>query len=66
MVFFDGFNVTDRKNVIQRLGLYAYNYGAPIGIAGTVYYPSWKRTYYGPRRSAQLGVTVLVLAVGTA
>jgi len=55
LIFFDGFNVTDAKNVIQRLGLYAYNYGAPIGEAGTTYYASWKRPYYGPRRSAQLG-----------
>ena len=56
MVFFDGFNVTDRKNVIQRLGLYAYNYGAPIGDPGTTYYKNWQKAYYGPRRSAQLGV----------
>jgi outer membrane receptor for ferrienterochelin and colicin len=56
MVFVDAFNVTDHKNVIQRLGLYAYNYGAPIGDAGTTYYTSWKRPTYGPRRSAQVGV----------
>jgi outer membrane receptor for ferrienterochelin and colicin len=56
MVFLDGFNVTDHQNVIQRLGLYAYNYGAPIGEAGTTYYTSWKRPYYGPRRSAELGL----------
>jgi outer membrane receptor for ferrienterochelin and colicin len=56
LFFLDGFNVTDQKKVVQRLGLYAYNYGAPIGEPGTTYYTSWKRPYYGARRSAQLGV----------
>lgn len=55
LIFLDGFNVTNHENVIQRNGLYAYNYGAPIGEPGTVYYGNWKRPTYGPKRSAQLG-----------
>ncbi|MGH9456406.1 MAG: TonB-dependent receptor [Thermoanaerobaculia bacterium] len=56
LVFFDGFNVTDEENVLSRNQLYAYNYGAPIGDEGTVYYSRWDQpTFYGPRRSAQLG-----------
>lgn len=56
LVFLDGFNVTDQQNVIQRLGLYAYNYSGPIGSPGTTYYKSWQKPTYGPRRSAELGV----------
>jgi len=56
-VFFDVFNVTDRKNVLARNQLYAYNYGAPIGAPGTTYYSRWDQPiFYGPRRTAQLGV----------
>jgi outer membrane receptor for ferrienterochelin and colicin len=57
LAFFDMFNVTDRMNVLDRNGLYAYNYGGPIGSPGTVYYRNFLRPeHYGPRRSAQLGV----------
>jgi outer membrane receptor for ferrienterochelin and colicin len=57
VVFFDMFNVTDKENVLQRNGLYAYNYGKPIGEAGTVFYSRYDQpNFYGPRRSAQLGV----------
>jgi hypothetical protein len=47
----------DDVNVIKRLGLYAYNHGAPIGEAGTVPCRRRKRPTYGPRRSAQRGVS---------
>ncbi len=57
LAFFDMFNVTDRMNVLDRNGLYAYNYGSPIGSAGTVYYKNFQTAeHYGPRRSAQFGV----------
>jgi outer membrane receptor for ferrienterochelin and colicin len=57
LVYFDMFNVTDRLNPLEREGLYAYNYGAPIGGPGTTYYNRFATpTFYGPRRSAQLGV----------
>jgi outer membrane receptor for ferrienterochelin and colicin len=57
LAYFDMFNVTDRMNPLERNGLYAYNYGAPIGDPGTTYYRRFATpTFYGPRRSAQLGV----------
>jgi len=57
LAFFDMFNVTDRMNVLDRNGLYAYNYGSPIGGPGTTYYRHFQQPeHYGPRRSAQLGV----------
>lgn len=57
LVFFDAFNVTDKENVLSRNQLYAYNYGSPIGEEGTVYYARYDEpTFFGPRRSAQLGL----------
>lgn len=55
-LYLDAFNVTDRRNVLERYPLYALNYGAPVGEPGTTYYPDWKKaTLYGPRRSLELG-----------
>ncbi|MGD1148587.1 MAG: hypothetical protein ABR961_11620 [Thermoanaerobaculaceae bacterium] len=57
LVYFDMFNIADHQNVLSRDGLYAYNYGAPIGAAGTTYNSTFAAPqFYGPRRSAELGV----------
>ena len=56
-LFLDGFNVTNKDNILSRNGLYAYNYGGPVGNPGTVYYAKFNQPlFHGPKRAAQLGL----------